>query len=101
MAIGPTNLFAFRTAPRMPRGERRRWLRWRVQENEPPVEIPPNEPKKPPVKEPGEPREPPPQPGRPPVEEPPNRPRKPPVKEPPPKEPGREPPQPVRLRRSA
>jgi hypothetical protein len=61
-----------------------------------PVEEPPNQPKKSPVREPP-PEEPdrvppqkPPPPGGPPVEEPPNEPGKPPVKEPPPKDPDRE-----------
>ena len=56
-------------------------------QNRPPVEEPPNRPKKPPVKEPEDPPAPPP-----PVEEPPDKPEKPPVKEPPPKDPDRKPP---------
>jgi hypothetical protein len=63
-----------------------------------PVQEPPNQPKKSPVREPP-PEEPdrvppqkPPPPGGPPVEEPPNEPGKPPVKEPPPKDSEREPP---------
>jgi hypothetical protein len=62
-------------------------------QGEPPVEEPPNRPQKPPIKEPGDPAEPPPPPAEPPVREPPNEPEKPPVKEPPPKDPDREPPQ--------
>jgi hypothetical protein len=53
----------------------------------PPVKEPPNEPKKPPVEEPGDPHEDPPPPGIPPVEEPNDVPPRPPVKEPPPNEP--------------
>jgi hypothetical protein len=53
-------------------------------QDKPPVEEPPDRPKKPPVKEPEYPPEPPP-PAEPPVKEPP-------VKEPPPKDPDREPP---------
>jgi hypothetical protein len=64
----------------------------------PPVEIPPNEPKKPPVKEPGEPYEKPPTPEIPPVEKPWDVPSKPPVKEPPPEDPNQIPPQPHTLR---
>jgi len=62
-------------------------------QNRPPVEEPPNRPKKPPIKEPEDPPEPPPPPGIPPMEEPPDKPEKPPVKEPPPKDPDRLPPQ--------
>jgi len=65
-----------------------------------PVEEPPNQPKKSPVREPppeepdrAPPQNPPPPPGGPPVDEPPNEPGKPPVKEPPPKDPDRQPPQ--------
>jgi hypothetical protein len=61
-------------------------------QDEPPVEEPPNRPKKPPVKEPEDLPEPQPPPAEPPVKEPPNEPEKPPVKEPPPKDPDREPP---------
>lgn len=62
-------------------------------QDEPPVEEPPNRPKKPPVEEPEAPPEPPPPPAEPPVKEPPNEPEEPPVKEPPPKDPDRVPPQ--------
>jgi hypothetical protein len=62
----------------------------RFQDN-PPVEEPPNQPQKPPIKEPGYPTEPPPPPSESPVKEPPNEPGKPPVKEPPPKDSDREP----------
>ena len=61
-------------------------------QNQPPVEEPPNRPKKPPVEEPEGLPEPPPPPAEPPVKEPPNEPDKPPVKEPPPRDPDREPP---------
>jgi hypothetical protein len=61
---------------------------------QPPVEEPPNQPKKSPVREPPPkepdrepPTNPPPPPGGPPVEEPPNEPVNPPVREPPPKDP--------------
>jgi len=59
---------------------------------EPPVEEPPNSPKKPPVKEPEKPLKVPPPPAHPPVREPPDEPREPPMGEPPPENPKRMPP---------
>ena len=64
----------------------------------PAVKIPPNEPQKPPVEEPGEPYKKPPIPEIPPVEEPWHIPSKPPVEEPPPEDPNQIPPQPHTIR---
>lgn len=55
-----------------------------------PVQEPPNEPKKSPIREPGKPAPKPPTPNTPPVEEPPEKMPNPPVKEPPPRDPDRE-----------
>jgi hypothetical protein len=70
-------------------------------QDNPPVEEPPNAPKKAPVKEPPPevperepPTKPPPPPNDTPIEEPPNEPAQPPVKKPPPKDPDRESPKP-------
>jgi len=63
----------------------------KLQHHDATVEEPPDWPKQPPVKEPGQPHEKPPPPGQPPIEEPRDVPPEPPVKEPPPKDPGRTP----------